>query len=248
MRNAKLSTLKIVLLLVVATVIVFFLVRAGLNPSNPSADTDSSTHQTTATQPSERGTDTDPVKQYQIATTTSRQTTDRYNIEVELPQGTSTAAKSARAFLRTRRADFTQFIVENTTEKDSSHQPTYTFTVRLDTYQTNRYLSFVYTINEYTGGVNANTSVRTFVEDKSNRQLVSLADMTTSENRSDFTANIKGKLRDSLKSQVFPEAVSNLTFKGLDDFYITRDHIVVLFAPYTVAPGAAGIVTVSVER
>jgi hypothetical protein len=248
MRNAKSSTLKIVLLLVVATVIVFFLIRAGLNPSNPSADTDSSTHQATTTQLSERGADTDPVKQYQIATTTNRQTTDRYKIEVELPQGTSTAAKSARAFLRTRRADFTQFIAENTTGKDSSYQPTYTFTARLDTYQTNRNLSFVYTINEYTGGVNANTSVRTFVEDKSNRQLGSLADMIASENRSDFTANIKGKLRDTLKSQVFPEAVSNLTFKDFDDFYVNGDRIVVLFAPYTVAPGAAGIVTVSVER
>jgi hypothetical protein len=247
MRNAKSSTLKTVLLLVVATVIVFFLVRAGLNPSNPSADTGSSSNQTT-TQPSDRDTDTDPLKQYQVATTTNRQTTDRYNIELELPQGTSTAAKSARDFIRARRTDFTQFIVENTTEKDSSYQPTYTFTARLDTYQTNRYLSFVYTINEYTGGVNANTSVRTFVEDKSNWQLASLADMIASENRSDFTANIKGKLRDTLKSQVFPEAVSNLKFKDFDDFYVNGDRIVVLFAPYTVAPGAAGIVTAPLAR
>jgi hypothetical protein len=106
----------------------------------------------------------------------------------------------------------------------------------------------VYTINEYTGGVNANTSVRTFVEDKTNRKLASLTSLVSSEYRSNFTANIKRKLRDELKSQAFPEAVSKLTFKDFDDFYVNGNRIAVLFAPYAVAPGAAGIVTVSVER
>ncbi len=241
--------LKHTLLVALITVLVFLLVQSlykgnqeGSNPA-PNATTTSPTE----AQP------VDDRVWYDISVATSTQETDSYRIDSELPQGSSTAAVAARNYLQDRQSEFTKFIAENTNNTSGSYQPTYTLSANLQTYQTNRFISFVYKVNEYTGGAHANTSVRTFVEDKATAELISLPDIVPAEDRSDFVANVRDKLRTPAssglaESDLFLQEVTNLEFQDINHFYITEAKIGVLFPPYAVAPGAAGTVSVEVNR
>lgn len=242
------------LLAVAAVIAIFFIisqVNNGTKQSKPVSDSSTTTATTTTTTASTQATSEE--SQYRISVATSTQETDAFRIVTDVPQGSFAAAVAARDFVRSRQSAFTQFVAENTQTGTSTYQPTYSFTAELQVYQTERYVSFVYRINEYTGGAHANTYVRTFVEDKTTEQVINVRDLAKNEDISDFAASVRAKLQnptetDVATSQLFSDAVADLQLQDLDNFYITDDHIVVLFSPYTIAPGAAGVVSAQIDR
>jgi hypothetical protein len=242
----------------IATIIIVILAAIWLlvsdqAPNNQRADGTSSTATTTARTSTTTNSDARSDDSYRISVATSTQETENFSIVSEIPKGSSTLAETARDYLRSRESEFTRFIAETVTQGTSTYQPDYTFSAELQTYQTSRYVSLVYKINEYTGGANANTSVKTFVLDKTSDQIVDLSDVVQSEGLSDFVANVRAQLRgsdtdDAARPQAFSGAVDDLSLSDINHFYITGNHIVVLFSPYSVAPGAAGVVSAQIDR
>jgi|GEM_PF-1950423 len=116
----------------------------------------------------------------------------------------------------------------------------YDLSVSVEMFNGGEYSSYAVTHSEYTGGANVNSYIRAFAYD-GDTKLVS-KDMFNQE-------RVQGLIREDLKNQFGNDIWFNQDLNKdslLDNFYFNEDDVVFVFSQYEVAPGAAGLVTVTI--
>jgi hypothetical protein len=174
---------------------------------------------------------------------TQTTTTERYKITTEIPKAELVAAQSAREYVQDRVSDFRDAVSRSPT---SSVPAKSTFRNSLDVYKTKEYISYAVRIDQYTGGANANQFVQTFVQQKDHNQLVDISEVIGSDRTNKFLRLLKSKLEKT--AGISSNSVADLRVSDLSNFYVSSREVTVLFPPYTIAPGAAGVVSVTVDR
>ncbi len=150
-----------------------------------------------------------------------------------------------------------QFIkkeVEDFKEKANSEVPPlreqnfnykYTLDIELESYQTEDYLSYILSIGEYTGGANVNQVVESFVFNKENYKEVSLSEIILPNKQDQFMQKVRSALKEK---DTFPGVAESFYFSDIHCFYLTEDKINIRFSKYEIAPGAAGILEISIKK
>ncbi len=127
------------------------------------------------------------------------------------------------------------------------------YTLDIDTvsYAGIEYVFHVLTIGEYTGGASTNAVIQTFAYRVEDGLAVDLKEFVDENQKADFMKTLKEKLlahgEDSDDGVgVFEDVVADLKFEDIRAFYFQNEEIIVLFSKYEVAPGAAGIIRISI--
>lgn len=176
-------------------------------------------------------------------------TTKDYTIRLALPAGQTKVGTKARDYTQSRVREFRSIASQPSTTPDTTRQ---TFENSVDVYETKQFISYVVRINQFTGGVNANQFVQTFVADTKRDHIASITDVIKADKRKQFIQSVQEKLKNTLQTKGnlgsgFQESINNIKIDDITTFYITKEGITVVFPPYTVAPGAAGTVSVTVS-
>lgn len=168
-------------------------------------------------------------------------------IEVEYPPP-GVGSDSVTSYVRERIALFKKRArAEDIADRRGERQlaPQFELRVKTKRYEAAGTISYVVRKYAHTGGAHGRTTIATFVFGKDG-QVLSLADVIPPERREAFMRTLRQKLRSARNVQ--PEALRNVTFTGLDTFYVTDSEVVVMFSRYEIAPGAAGVISVPLPR
>ncbi len=176
--------------------------------------------------------------------------TEEYKVEVEYPEGHGVGIEEVKSYIDKKVDDFKERAVEEVRRmREDGFSYKYTLNLGGDVYRSGNFISYVLYMSEYTGGANVNQVVKSFVFDKRSNKQVLLSDILSEEE----VGGLLGEVRLSLEkreeaSDVFPGVSDEISLDNLDDFYVTDLEFVFLFSKYEVAPGAAGIVEIEVDR
>ncbi len=121
----------------------------------------------------------------------------------------------------------------------------YTFDADFQVHTGLHTVTFVYTISEYTGGAHGNHSIQTFTFDKNGNEVF-LKDVLLSVDSGLTTISpfVQKELKKILEDMFTESWVVSGTAPSVENytaFYLTEESIGFVFAPYQVAPYAAGI-------
>lgn len=114
-------------------------------------------------------------------------------------------------------------------------------------------ISYVYTIEEYTGGAHGNSDTRTFTFSRSSGKLLSLSDLFVggapylTTLRDAAQAQLAGTLGDFANDTMIADGTS-ATEGNFSRFFLDDTSLVVIFPPYAVAAYAAGTQTAALPR
>lgn len=172
--------------------------------------------------------------------------TDMYEIELALPPAERTGENDVRGYLEQEVRSFVDFANEN---PPSPPEHTYLLTSVIETFETDTHLSHLVVLGMLTGGASSNALAKSFVYDQETEARIELTDLVPQGERSAFVERVKTTLRQTQGSNgVFEEIVADLTFEQLGAFVLEEEGSVTLvFSKYEIAPGAAGIVRVTVS-
>jgi len=176
--------------------------------------------------------------------------TDYYTLDISYPEKKTVGLDLVKDYINNRVEEFKKMAKEEVVDlRKQGFEYKYTIDIKTEVQETENYISYVLYIAEYTGGANVNQIVKTFVLNKENREEVSIPDILNEGEVESFVNKVKEELKSrEASSDVFPGISDEISLSGLENFYVTEKEIVVLFSKYEVAPGAAGIITVSVLR
>lgn len=114
-----------------------------------------------------------------------------------------------------------------------------------------RTISYIYTIDEYSGGAHGMTYFKTFVFDTTTGKKLSLADLFTPG--TNYLSELSTAARAQLPRVIGPDADAQMIASGttpdeknFENFFIDNHNIVFLFPPYQVAAYAQGPVTLQI--
>jgi len=99
----------------------------------------------------------------------------------------------------------------------------------------------------YTGGANGNNLYKVFTASLDTGKILSLSDIILPSKQAEFTSFLKKKLTDwrpegGEASEVFPDAIKELTFASFDDWSFSKDNLIIYFDKYEIGPGALGVI------
>jgi hypothetical protein len=174
-----------------------------------------------------------------------KQENDFYNLNAKIMNSETFTSCAVNSFIKNRIVEFQKLASKQVPElKEEGFQGKYSLDISVQDYQTEEYISYLLKIGEYTGGANANQVVNTFVFDKKEQKQLSLEEAVEKDS---FMLELKNKLKNK-EEDLFLGIVEEITFEDINAFYIDKDSIVVLFSKYQIAPGAAGVVEVSLNK
>lgn len=180
---------------------------------------------------------------------TVAESSELYEINAEYPTGDVVGVDGARNLVMDKISEFK--IVANRTEEEVRSRgivASFSLDLSLENYETESYISYVFYVSEYTGGANVNNIVLTLNYDKSSGEQITLSEILPDEDQGEFVSDVRSRLLRKEESGIFQNVVERLSIDSLKSFYITEESITVLFSKYVVAPGAAGIVEVTIPR
>jgi hypothetical protein len=181
--------------------------------------------------------------------------TTAYDVRVQpLPTGSAAAEEVAR-FIAAERA---LFVADAQSAYDAYllEQPPYpwrpySFAIEYERYEVEGYVSYMIDEYTYTGGANGMQVVRTFNYAPDGSRFT-LSDAVPSDKRTAFMTAIRAELYEANgiegPGDLFGDAIAELDFDDLTNFYLSDSEIVVAFSEYDVGPGALGAVRASVPR
>lgn len=175
-------------------------------------------------------------------------TSESYEVTYKMLSNKSLGAEDVNSYIQDRLDDLINIAEDHYQEVgDSEIFYKYTFGNDIETYFTENHISYVVIIGEYTGGANANSSVKTFVYEKSTGDMLTLLDLVGEEESQGFITDVRNALLNPEVSRVgvFEDVVETLTFNNLGNFYLESSFITLIFSQYEVAPGASGIVRIA---
>ena len=230
------------LLFLVAIVALIALVYFLATPAQDSEQTSTPTT-TTQTEDEQEG----------ISFSDYSTSSEYYEITTDLPEEDSLLVGAAvvRSYLQSGIDEFADRAAEEAPEiaeqRDGEVIP-YQQDVSVTAYENGEYTSYYAEDYRYTGGANGNTTVRTFIFDEPGLEVseqIILADQQGA-----FLAAVKDELRqrDFAQNDTFGGIIDELSFNNLNFYLNESDEIVVAFSEYAVAPGAAGVVKVSLPQ
>ncbi|HET8575388.1 MAG TPA: DUF3298 domain-containing protein [Candidatus Paceibacterota bacterium] len=244
-RDTKIILGVVIAIVIILGILAYFASDGHLSMQNENPSATSSAQNATGTTEGTSTAATSSVVEMETKTITRE--ADQYSIKDDYPAGNLPGASVVSAAIEKQASDFaSRAAQENTPGTGSGNK--YEQVVKYETYQHDGDISFVVKTYEYTGGANGINVVSTFVFDQNGTQLA-LADVVgqSTADQNAFLANVQSALSAKDKTLgIFAGAVQKLTFKDLSNFSLTSDGVVVSFSQYDVAPGASGIVTVTI--
>lgn len=117
--------------------------------------------------------------------------------------------------------------------------------ISAEDHQTEQYIFYVLNFEEYTGGANTNQYVKTIGLDKKSGDVIELSDIVNEDLVMDKVAE-KLLILDN-EGYLFEGVIDEISFSDLENFYIEDDKLVFLFPKYSIAPGSAGIIDISID-
>lgn len=180
-----------------------------------------------------------------IETRVVSEQSDYFEVKVEYPENKLIGSREVKSFIEERVENFKEFALEDVPElRNRGFVAKYSLNINLENYKSKNYISYVLFISEYTGGANVNQIVESFVYEEDSENKVSITDVVY--DKSKFISELYRKLEEKDKSiGIFS---NDIEIESINNFYITDSSLVVLFSKYEVAPGAAGIVTITIPR
>lgn len=181
--------------------------------------------------------------------------TTAYDVRVQaLPSGSAAAEEVAR-YIASERA---RFVAEAQGAYDAYllEEPAYpwraySLAIEYERYEVAGYVSYMIDEYVYTGGANGMQIVHTFNYAPDGSRFT-LSEVVPSDKRAAFMQAVRRELYEANgiegPGDLFGDAIADLEFADLGDFYLTEGEIVVVFSEYDVGPGALGAVRASVSR
>lgn len=172
-----------------------------------------------------------------------------YEINAKKPTGNYADAEKVRLFVEDWVEDFKELAEsEGPGLREIGFPHKHTLDILLSSHSSDDYFSYVLLIGEYTGGANVNHLVETFVFERRFGNEISITGVVSEDGLDEFLGKIRSELKAREDDYVFPGISEEITLDNIRSFYVTDEEITVLFSKYEVAPGAAGIVDISVPR
>ncbi len=173
------------------------------------------------------------------------QENDFYEINAKIINSKSFTSCTVNSFIKDRIIEFQKLANKQMPELvEQGFEGKYLLDISIEDYQTEKYISYVLKIGEYTGGANMNQIVNTFTFDKEKEQRINLSDLVKKDI---FMDELKKELRNSEKD-LFSGMVDDVSFQDVNSFYVEDNKVIILFSKYQIAPGAAGIVEVELNK
>lgn len=112
---------------------------------------------------------------------------------------------------------------------------------------TDKYVSYKVSSYIYRGGANGIALVKTFVFTKDGAP-VTLDEFVPNDKRDLVFQKVEEGIRKVNGVEKGEDPEFEVAYGDIANFYITKDALVIAFDEYSVAPGAAGVVTIKVDR
>ncbi|MFW6282708.1 MAG: RsiV family protein [Minisyncoccales bacterium] len=170
---------------------------------------------------------------------------DNYEIDVEEIKSNSLGADEVNKFIKKQISDFKEKSnneVPPLRERGFDHK--YTMNIDVESHQNENYVSYILNIGKYTGGANMNQIIESFIFNKDNNKEVTLSDIILENKKDEFMKQVRKALKEA---DTFPGIEDNFHFSDIHSFYLTEDKLNIVFSKYEVAPGAAGIIEISID-
>ncbi|GEM_PF-2405303 len=171
---------------------------------------------------------------------------DNYEISFKKIESNSLGGETVNSFIENEIKDFKDKAnskVPNLRENNFEHK--YIMDIGLESYQTEDYLSYILNIGKYTGGANMNQIIKNFTFDKRKNKEIKLSEIILPNKQDEFIKKVRTALKEE---DTFPGVEESFYFSDIHSFYFTENKINILFSKYEVAPGAAGIIEISINR
>jgi len=150
------------------------------------------------------------------------------------------------SYINNYRADFDARFAQSGANSPGAWRLTLSYTI----YQhSETVVSIEWAESYYTGGANVGFEYSTFTFDRSSGQLIEIADLFAEG--FDPLTTLQQPVRDELNIMLSDNSTTTAINNGTDElsdfshFVLTETELIILFEPYTVAPGAAGAQRVS---
>lgn len=171
---------------------------------------------------------------------------DYYEVNFQKVSEDTLGADKINQFIEEKVEDFKEKANSEVPDlKERGFMAKYTLDIKIESFQTEKYLSYVLKTGEYTGGANTNQVIESFIFSKEENEELKLSDIIEEGEKDSFMGEVRARLE---QKDTFPNVAKNIFFSDLHSFYVTNEEIIILFSKYEVAPGVAGIVEVRIDK
>lgn len=180
--------------------------------------------------------------------------TETFDITAQLPEVGPAGSSVVRSYIQTTVDDFatTAQTQAPAISEDRGSAVQFSLDITTDVAASGQLVSYRVQTVEYRGGANANSSAETFVFAVDESELAA-SDLIAAGRQVEFLQRLRHRLYEETNldptdtTGTFAEIIENIQVSDLN-LHITDAEIQVVFSEYAVAPGAAGIVSVSLPK
>lgn len=180
--------------------------------------------------------------------------TETFDITAQLPEAGPAGSSVVRSYIQTAVDDFTTTarMQAPAISEDRGSAVQFSLDITTEVAASSQLVSYRVQTVEYRGGANANSSVETFVFTTDGDELTA-TDLIVTDRQTEFLQRLRQRLYEEANldptdtTGTFAEVIEDIQMSDLN-LHVTDTEIQAVFSEYAVAPGAAGVVSVSLSK